>query len=156
MGNDAKREAEREAAAAELRRDQEERIVAEKNELAAHIQAKANRKTAEARRKEAAAEAMLRKIDNAQCSKHAGCAGLSGYCCPTLDTNHMEIGSTTLNGENLGCCGTTAEMAAETTAPAIPSFHTMSMLLGALVGSSMTAMTFKFFHGKETPNMPYE
>jgi len=154
--NDAKQDAEKEAAAAKLRKDEEDKIVAEKKALSAHIRAEARKTTAEATEKEAAAESMLKKIDNAQCSKHAGCAGLSGYCCPTLDTNKMELGSTKLNGENLGCCGSIAELAAETTAPAIPSFHTVSMLLGALAGSSLTAITFKFFHGKETTNIPYE
>merc|ERR1712160_177386 len=83
--NDAKKKAEEDAAAASLKEKEEEKVVATKDAEAATIKAKADKTVEEANEKRAASEAMLNKIDNALCSKHPGCSGLTGYCCPTLD-----------------------------------------------------------------------
>merc|ERR1712157_204944 len=101
--NDAKKKAEEEAAAAKLKEEAEEKVVAEKNAEAAKIQAAADKELKEANAKKAAAEGMIAKIDNAQCAKHAGCKGLEGYCCPTLNFAKMQ----------LGCCGGTTELDGE-------------------------------------------
>merc|ERR1712038_1108741 len=93
------------AAAAKLKEEAEEKTVAAKTHLAEKIKAAADKSTHEANVKKAAAESLLKKIDNAKCTKHAGCKGPTGYCCPTLDTNKMHLGSTKLDGESLGCCG---------------------------------------------------
>merc|ERR1711953_553404 len=108
--NDAKKHQLEVAAAAKLKEEAEEKTIAAKTHLAEKIKAAADKATHEADAKKAAAESMLKKIDNAKCSKHAGCKGLTGYCCPTLDTNKMHLGSTKLDGENLGCCGAVAEL----------------------------------------------
>merc|ERR1711920_269186 len=108
--NDAKKHQLEVAAAAKLKEEAEEKTVAAKTHLAEKIKAAAEKSTHEANVKKAAAEAMLKQIDNAQCAKHAGCKGLTGYCCPTLNTNKMHLGSTKLDGENLGCCGAVAEL----------------------------------------------
>merc|ERR1711948_120540 len=108
--NDAKKKAEEEAAAAKLKEDAEEKVVAAKNADAAKIQAAADKELKEANRKKAAAEGMITKIDNAACAKHAGCKGLDGYCCPTLDFNKMHLGSSELSGASLGCCGGASEL----------------------------------------------
>merc|ERR1711976_217719 len=96
--NDAKKKAEEEAAAAKLKEEAEEKVVAEKNEEAAKIQAAADKELREANTKKAAAEGMIAKIDNAQCTKHAGCKGMEGYCCPTLNFAKMHLGSAKLDG----------------------------------------------------------
>merc|ERR1712050_629377 len=115
--NDAKKHQLGVAAAAKLKEEAEEKTVAAKTHLAERIKAAAEKSTHEANVKKAAAEAMLKKIDNAKCSKHAGCKGLTGYCCPTLNTNKMHLGSTRLDGENLGCCGAVAEIELDETIP---------------------------------------
>merc|ERR1711972_558501 len=112
--NDAKKKAEEEAAAAKLKEDVAEKVVAAKNKEAAKIQAEADKTVAEANKKKAAAEGMITKIDNAQCAKHAGCKGLDGYCCPTLDFAKMHLGSAKLSGPVLGCCGSATELNIET------------------------------------------
>merc|ERR1712014_424334 len=112
--NDAKKKAEEEAAAAKLKEDAEEKVVAAKNADAAKIQAAADKELKEANAKKAAAEGMIAKIDNAQCAKHAGCKGLDGYCCPTLNFAKMHLGSAKLDGAQLGCCGSATEMNIET------------------------------------------
>merc|ERR1712056_167488 len=77
---------------------------------AAKIQAAADKELKEANTKKATAEAMIKKIENAACAKHAGCKGLVGYCCPTLNTNKMHLGSSQLSGASLGCCGGASEL----------------------------------------------
>merc|ERR1712113_927707 len=111
--NDAKKKAEEEAAAAKLKEDAEKKVVAAKNEEAAKIQAAADKELKEANAKKAAAEGMIAKIDNAQCAKHAGCKGLEGYCCPTLNFAKMHLGSAKLDGAQLGCCGSSTEMVSD-------------------------------------------
>merc|ERR1712110_538950 len=93
--------------------DAEEKVVAAKNAEATKIQAAADKELKEANAKKAAAEGMIAKIDNAQCAKHAGCKGLEGYCCPTLNFGKMHLGSAKLDGAQLGCCGGSAELASE-------------------------------------------
>merc|ERR1712083_1165882 len=80
---------------------------------AAKIQAAADKELKEANAKKAAAEGMIAKIDNAQCAKHAGCKGLEGYCCPTLNFAKMHLGSAKLDGASLGCCGSSMELDTE-------------------------------------------
>merc|ERR1711948_84965 len=91
----------------------EEKVVAAKNAEAAKIQAAADKELKEANAKKAAAEGMIAKIDNAQCAKHAGCKGLEGYCCPTLNFAKMHLGSANLDGAQLGCCGGSTELDSE-------------------------------------------
>merc|ERR1711979_137564 len=127
--NDAKKHQLEVAAAAKLKEEAEEKTVAAKTHLAEEIQAKADKVSSEAETKKAAAEAMLKKIDNAKCTKHAGCKGLTGYCCPTLNTNKMHLGSTRLDGENLGCCGAVAEIElAETIGDSVADTNASSSL----------------------------
>merc|ERR1712007_336637 len=126
--NDAKKDAKTQATAAKLKKEEEEKVVAAKNALAKKIKAAAGKAVNEAEQKEAAAKSMLAKIDDAQCSKHAGCKGLAGYCCPTLNTNKMHLGSQKLDGESLGCCTTSQELVAEVTAPTSGTFGAASML----------------------------
>merc|ERR1712151_1124609 len=153
--NDEKKHQEEESAKAKLTEEAEDKIVSAKKKEAAEIQAKADKVSSEAETKKAAAETMLKKIDNAQCSKHAGCKGLTGYCCPTLNTNKMHLGSTKLDGENLGCCGTAVEMmdGAET----IPARNvdSVALLVAALAGSGVTALAFKLSTGKAADGEPY-
>merc|ERR1711948_237271 len=103
--NDEKKVKDEEAAAAAIQAKAEEKVVAAKTAEANKIAAEAAKATAAATKKKAAAEAVLKKIDNAACAKHAGCKGLVGYCCPTLDFNKMHLGSSELSGASLGCCG---------------------------------------------------
>merc|ERR1712217_881517 len=127
--NDAKKHQLEVAAAAKLKEEAEEKTVAAKTHLAEKIKAAADKSTHEANVKKAAAEAMLKKIDNAKCTKHAGCKGLTGYCCPTLNTNKMHLGSTRLDGENLGCCGAVAEIElAETIGDSVADTNASSSL----------------------------
>merc|ERR1712083_320883 len=111
--NAAKKKAEEEAAAAKLKEDAEEKVVAAKNEEAAKIKAAADKELKEANEKKATAEGMIAKISNAQCAKHAGCKGMEGYCCPTLNFAKMHLGSAKLDGAQLACCGGSAELASE-------------------------------------------
>merc|ERR1712056_108291 len=111
--NDAKKKAEEEAAGAAIAAKTEEKVVASKNAEAKKIAEEAAAATAAATKKKNAAEAVLKKIENAACAKHAGCKGLEGYCCPTLDFNKMHLGSSQLNGESLGCCGGASELEIE-------------------------------------------
>jgi len=158
--NDAKKASEEVAAAAKLKEQAEEKTVAAKNAEAAKIKAAADKVVNEATAKKTAAEGMLSKIDNAQCKKHTGCSGLEGYCCPTLNTNKMHLGSTKLDGESLGCCGAAVEMAAQPSVELASSgdqtsssnsgdFGVLSMLLAAACGSAVTAMVFKLSSPKE-------
>merc|ERR1711957_745488 len=149
----------------DAKKKEEERVVATKDAEAATIKAKAHKTVEEANEKRAASEAMLNKIDNALCSKHPGCSGLTGYCCPTLDTSKMKLGSTKLDGAVLGCCGAAIEVATETvvkmaTSDPKPaqsqSFGVVSILLAAVSGSAVTAMVFKFSSDKGETNTPYE
>merc|ERR1712217_315874 len=127
--NDAKKHQLEVAAAAKLKEEAEEKTVAAKTHLAEKIKAAADKSTHEANVKKAAAESMLKKIDNAKCTKHAGCRGLTGYCCPTLNTNKMHLGSTRLDGENLGCCGAVAEIElAETIGDSVADTNASSSL----------------------------
>merc|ERR1712217_461161 len=111
--NDAKKKAQEEAAAAAIKAKAEEKVVAAKTAEADKIAAEAAKATATATKKKNAAEAVLKKIDNAACAKHAGCKGLEGYCCPTLNFNKMHLGSSHLDGESLGCCGGASELEIE-------------------------------------------
>jgi len=149
--NDAKKVQEEVAAAAKLKEEAEEKTVAAKNAEAAKIKAAADKVVNEATAKKTAAEGMLTKIDNAQCKKHAGCSGLEGYCCPTLNTNKMHLGSTKLDGASLGCCGAAMEMAnqapvelasidAQTSSFESGDFGIVSVFLAAACGSAVTAM----------------
>merc|ERR1712003_185948 len=88
----------------------EEKVVAAKNAEAKKIAAEAAAAMATATKKKNAAEAVLKKIENAACAKHAGCKGLEGYCCPTLNFNKMHLGSSHLDGASLGCCGGASEV----------------------------------------------
>merc|ERR1712151_696816 len=117
------------------------------------IESLAKQKKQEALAKQAAAQSMIKKIENAQCSKHAGCKGLTGYCCPTLNTNKMHLGSQKLDGENLGCCGAAEEIAAVSTVPETTPFSAVSiMLFSAMAGSALTVAAVKLLSGKDTAN----
>merc|ERR1712066_1141083 len=118
-----------------------------KHQEAAKIQAEADKTVAEANRKKAAAEGMITKIDNAHCSKHAGCKGLDGYCCPTLNFAKMHLGSAKLSGPVLGCCGSATELDMEAPAELAAvgdestesdGFGASAMLFSALCGSALT------------------
>merc|ERR1712190_485753 len=111
--NDAKKKAQEEAEAAALQAKAEEKVVAAKNAEAKKIAEDAAKAMATATKKKDAAEAVLKKIENAACAKHAGCKGLVGYCCPTLDFNKMHLGSSQLSGASLGCCGGASELEIE-------------------------------------------
>merc|ERR1712032_593787 len=98
---------------------------------------------ATATKKKDAAEAVLKKIDNAACAKHAGCKGLVGYCCPTLDFNKMHLGSSELSGASLGCCGGASELEIEEveamsteSATSAQEFGLSSVLLAFVTGSA--------------------
>merc|ERR1712232_1410512 len=154
--NDAKKKAQEEAAAAAIQEKAEEKVVAAK--------------TAEANK--IAAEAVLKKIDNAACAKHAGCKGLEGYCCPTLNFSKMHLGSSHLDGENLGCCGGASELESEevealsanSKSEAAPhefghGFGLSYVFLAFVVGSAVTAAVLKSFsrpagNGAEYQYMP--
>merc|ERR1712203_606916 len=127
-----------------------------KNELAARITSEAAHAVAEAHHKQEAARAMVARIDNAQCSRHSGCHGLSGYCCPTLNLNRMHLGSQRLDGENLGCCGASQELVTEAAAPASRTFSAANMLFAAFTGSALTAVALRFLPGKGSTIGPAE
>merc|ERR1712032_1759250 len=99
----------------------------------------------EANAKKAAAEGMIAKISNAQCAKHAGCKGLEGYCCPTLNFAKMHLGSAKLDGAQLGCCGGSTGMASEVAdlasdddrSIASDGFGSGAMMLSAICGSAI-------------------
>merc|ERR1711920_780759 len=103
--------------------------------------------------KKAAAEGMLKKISNAQCTKHPGCKGMAGYCCPTLNFNTMHLGSTKLEGAMLACCNGAVEdefeSAAELVSEGAPAnsqvegFGITSILFALITGSAVTAAAFK-------------
>merc|ERR1712203_354331 len=149
--NEAKKHAEDEASKAAIEQKKQEKIVQDANHEVTEIESLATQKKQEALAKQAAAQSMIKKIENAQCSKHAGCKGLTGYCCPTLNTNKMHLGSQKLDGESLGCC-TSQELVAEVTAPTSGTFGAASMLLAAFTGSALTAVALKFFPGKASTN----
>merc|ERR1712050_580539 len=134
-------------------------------EEVAEIQAEADKTVAEANRKKAAAEGMITKIDNAHCSKHAGCKGLDGYCCPTLDFAKMHLGSAKLSGPVLGCCGTATELNIETPAELADvgdqntesdGFVASAMLLSALCGSALTMAALRISKRKEEQGASYQ
>merc|ERR1712187_258660 len=109
--------------------------------------------TAAATKKKNAAEAVLKKIENAACAKHAGCKGLEGYCCPTLNFNKMHLGSSHLDGESLGCCGGASELESEeveamsteaSNREAAPQeFGVSSVFLAFVTGSAVSAAVLK-------------
>merc|ERR1712113_596407 len=122
------------------------------------IQAAADKELKEANKKKAAAEGMISKINNAQCSKHAGCKGLEGYCCPTLNFAKMHLGSAKLSGPVLGCCGTATELNMETSTKleAVGDHNTESdgfgasaILFSALFGSALTMAPLRLWKRKE-------
>merc|ERR1712113_1275092 len=162
--NDAKKKAEEEAAAAKLKEDAEEKVVAAKNEEAAKIQAAADKELKEANAKKAAAEGMIAKIDNAQCAKDAGCKGLEGYCCPTLNFAKMHLGSAKLDGAQLGCCGGATESASEATSVAFADkqvvqtdgFGAGAMMLSATCGSALTLAAFRLMSRKDEQSAAYQ
>merc|ERR1712176_1384534 len=141
--NDAKKDQEETAAAAKLKQESEDKVVAAKNEEAAKIKAAAEKASSKALAKKAAAKEMLKKIDNAKCVNNAGCKGLQGYCCPTLNTNTMHLGSTKLDGENLGCCGGAAEMTDTASPKPSGRLDLVALLAAAVGGSAVTAFAFK-------------
>merc|ERR1711920_1162412 len=151
--NEAKKHAEDVAAAAAIKQKAQEKIVQNANDEVTKIESLATEKKQEALAKESAAQSMIKKIENAQCSKHAGCKGLTGYCCPTLNTNKMHLGSQKLDGENLGCCGAAEEIEAMSTEPETTRFSAVSiMLLSAMAGSALTVAAVKLLSGKDTSN----
>merc|ERR1712113_214173 len=131
---------------------------------AAKIQAAADKELKEANTKKATAEAMIKKIENAACAKHAGCKGLVGYCCPTLNTNKMHLGSTKLDGANLGCCGGSTEMAdeaadmasADDRSIAPDGFGSGAMMLSALCGSAVTLAALRLTTRKQDQSASYQ
>merc|ERR1712232_487537 len=162
--NDAKKKAEEEAAAAKLKEDAEEKVVAAKNEEAAKIQAAADKELKEANTKKAAAEGMIAKIDNAQCAKHAGCKGLEGYCCPTLNFAKMHLGSAKLDGAQLGCCGGSTELDSEAASVTFADNQTVqadgfgagAILLSAVGGSALTMAALRLSARKDEQNAAYQ
>merc|ERR1712083_639705 len=131
---------------------------------AAKIQAAADKELKEANEKKAAAEGMIAKIDNAQCKKHAGCKGLEGYCCPTLNFAKMHLGSAKLDGAQLGCCGGSTELDSETPAVALAEsqavqsdgFGAGAIMLSAMCGSAITMAVLRFSTRKEDQSAPYQ
>merc|ERR1712187_1039599 len=162
--NDAKKKAEEEATAAKLKEDAEEKVVAAKNEEAAKIQAAADKELKEANEKKATAEGMITKIDNAQCTKHAGCKGMDGYCCPTLNFAKMHLGSAKLDGATLACCGGSAELASEPAYEAFADdkivesngFGSGAMLLSAICGSVLTWAALQLSRRSEDQSATYQ
>merc|ERR1711972_912015 len=162
--NDAKKKAEEEAAAAKLKEDAEEKVVTAKNAEAAKIRAAADKELKEANEKKAAAEGMIAKIDNAQCAKHAGCKGLEGYCCPTLNFAKMHLGSAKLDGAQLGCCGGSTELDSETPDLALvengivqsDGFGAGAMMLSAMCGSALTLAALHLSTSKGEQTAPYQ
>jgi len=163
--NDEKKHQEEVAAAAEIKEKANEKTVAAKNKEAAKIQAEADKTVAEANKKKAAAEGMITKIDNAQCAKHAGCKGLDGYCCPTLDFAKMHLGSAKLSGPVLGCCGSATELNIETPteladvgdqSTEADGFGASAMLLSALCGSALTMAALRLSKRKEEQGASYQ
>merc|ERR1711976_920616 len=162
--NDAKKKAEEEATAAKLKEDAEEKVVAAKNAEAAKIQAAADKELKEANAKKAAAEGMMGKIDNAQCAKHAGCKGLEGYCCPTLNFAKMHQGSAKLDGAQLGCCGGTTELGGEAVGVTLADaqtgesdgFGVGAMALSAMCGSAVTLAAFRLLARKDDQSATYQ
>merc|ERR1712217_362357 len=162
--NDEKKHQEEVAAAAEIKEKANEKTVAAKNKEAATIQAAADKTVAEANKKKAAAESMISKINNAQCSKHAGCKGLDGYCCPTLNFAKMHLGSAKLDGATLACCGGSAELASEPAYETIADnkivesdgFGSGAMLLSAICGSILTWATLQLSRRNEDHSATYQ
>merc|ERR1712194_92941 len=150
-----------------------EETVAAKNAEADKINAALDEGKTERQAQKTAATDMQSKIDNAKCSNHPGCSGLTGlhdYCCPALDTNKMHLGSSKLEGETLDCCSgpppplegdsmpssvtkvnfDAVGLATKDTtvaASASGNFGITSMLLATISGSAVTAMVFKLTSG---------
>merc|ERR1712217_930926 len=163
--NDEKKHQEEVAAAAEIKEKANEKIVAAKNKEAASIKAAADKTVAEANKKKAAAEGMISKINNAKCAKHAGCKGLDGYCCPTLNFAKMHLGSAKLSGPVLGCCGTATESNMETStelevvddqSTESDGFGASAMLFSALCGSAFTMAALRLWKRKEEQTASYQ
>jgi len=159
--NDEKAQAEKEAAAAKLKEEEENKVVAQKDAEAKKIRASAEKQKHDADEKKAAAEAMLKKMNDAKCSNNAQCKGLAGYCCPTMDLNKMTLGSGALSGVRLGCCGAATPLAEkEELAEQVPElaggFGVAALFLAAAAGSAVTATAFKLRARKEETNTPYE
>merc|ERR1712050_236688 len=139
----------------------EEKVVAAKNAEAKKIAEDAAKAMATATKKKDAAEAVLKKIENAACAKHAGCKGLVGYCCPTLDFNKMHLGSSQLSGASLGCCGGASELEIEEveeveamsteSATSAQEIGLSSVLLAFVTGSAVSAAALKAF-SRQTGN----
>merc|ERR1712203_178959 len=151
-------------AAAKLKEDAEEKVVAAKNADAAKIQAAADKELKEANAKKAAAEGMIAKIDNAACTKHAGCKDLEGYCCPTLNFAKMHLGSAKLDGASLGCCGGSMELDTETPDFALVEDNTVqsdgfgvgAIVLSAVCGSALTLAALRLSTRKEDQSATYQ
>merc|ERR1712032_104359 len=114
-----------------------------------------------------AANAMLACIKKAECSAHAGCKGLDGYCCPTIDYSHMHMGGTSskLDGPQLGCCGGSEEAIeaaevepAEIEAAGAPQSAGLfaSVFAAFVAGSAVTAAVFKLTSAKEKNDAVYQ
>merc|ERR1711870_216202 len=114
--------------------------------------------------KKATAEGMIAKIDNAQCTKHAGCKGMDGYCCPTLNFAKMHLGSAKLDGAQLACCGGSAELAAELASETFADkkivesdgFGSGAMMPSAMFGSTLTLAALKLAGRKEDEGATYQ
>merc|ERR1711920_953956 len=153
---------------AALKAKAEEAVVAAKKKKAADIQAEADEAEARAKKKKEKAEEMVAKIKNAKCAQHPGCKGLQGYCCPTLDFNHMHLGNVKLAGENLGCCNNAAESEAETVLELgseathsnsieLQPFELFTSIIFAFVaGSVLTGMVSKFSGTRASTRADYQ
>merc|ERR1712150_42804 len=125
------------------------------NAKAAKIKAAAASKTRKANDMKAAAEGMIKKIENAACDKNPGCKGLEGYCCPPINTAAMKLGSTNLDGMNLACCGVSSELSDDREIEKSHNFGIASLVLAAGVGSAATSIVFKLFRAREMVSEPY-
>merc|ERR1712151_406471 len=155
--------AEKDAAAAQLKEEAEEKVVAAKNAEAAKIQATADKELKDATEKKAAAEGMIARIDNAQCAKHSGCKGLEGYCCPTLNFAKMHLGSAKLDGATLGCCGSSTEMVSDPVDLASADDRTIASdgfgagaMIGAICGSAITVAALRLTTRKQDQSGSYQ
>merc|ERR1712157_363092 len=118
----------------------------------------------EANEKKATAEGMIAKIDNAQCTKHAGCKGMEGYCCPTLNFAKMHLGSAKLDGVSLACCGGSEDLASEAVVETLAEkqivesdgFGSGAVLLSAICGSALTLAALKLSTRKEDQSATYQ
>merc|ERR1712107_863820 len=166
MGNKEKAVALKEKDIAVANAKQEQDVVDAMEVKAQTIKSAADAEVKKANQKKDAANAMLASINKAKCSAHAGCKGLVGYCCPTIDYSHMHMGGTSskLDGPTLGCCGSSEEALeavevepAEIESAGEPqSAGLFAPVLAAFVaGSAVTAAVFKLTFAKEKNDAVY-